>query len=289
MRESPPDRRPRKTAGRAPGIPPGRMPRPRRAVRRMSPAPGRLPSPPSPLQGGVPAPLRAASRAAPAGIPRAALSRGTPPVSGRPAARRPAFRRPPRGRRLSRRAPAPVPSFGGRASATRGRLLAEPGGNPDLAPRTRMCAWRPNGNEWNQCSPSDPYGQAPADPFLMPASSPRTLRTPPPPPFRPPAGSPSPGFRSQRLRSRPQTHVRQRKVPDILQPGTGIPMVRAELFPLGSRVCSALRLPRPPQGCPPLGAAPAAASQPPEPGGPRSVRAVLSRTSSPGGLIRGVT
>ena len=79
----------RKTAGRAPGLPAGRMPRPRRAVRRMSPAPGRLPSQPSPLQGGVPAPPRAASRAAPAGIPRAVRRPGVlravprrPPPSG---------------------------------------------------------------------------------------------------------------------------------------------------------------------------------------------------------------
>ena len=38
---------------------------------------------------------------------------------------------------------------------------------------------------------------------------------------------------AQRLRSRPQTDVRSREVPDALQPGTGIPMVRAEPFPPG--------------------------------------------------------
>ena len=51
--------------------------------------------------------------------------------------------------------------------------------------------------------------------------------------FRPPAGSPPSGPRPQRLRSRPQTDVRQRNVPEILHPGAGTPMVRAEPFPPG--------------------------------------------------------
>ena len=60
--------------------------------------------------------------------------------------------------------------------------------------------------------------------------SPPTLRTRPP---RPSAGGPPTGPRPQRLRSRRQTHVRRRQVPDILHRGAGIPMVRAEPFPPG--------------------------------------------------------
>ena len=85
----------------------------------------------------------------------------------------------------------------------------------------------------NRCSPSDPNGRAPAGPLPKAAALPECSAPGLPLAFRPPAASPPPGPRPQRLRSRPQTHVRQRKVPDILHPGAGIPMVRAEPFPPG--------------------------------------------------------
>ena len=61
-------------------------------------------------------------------------------------------------------------------------------------------------------------------------------------------------------------------------PGRRVP------FSMPIDICSALRLSRPLQGYSPLCADPAAASQPPEPRGPRFVRVVLSPTSSLGAL-----
>ena len=131
--------------------------------------------------------------AAPAEIPRAGLSHGTACGARCLSVLHPGTESLARSGRSS-------PAGRGRP---RRRRLAEPAGNPDPAPRMRMCACRPNGNELNPCSPSDPHGQAPADPFLQPASSPRTDR--PAHLQEPAASSPRRHGRRRFRRRRPRT------------------------------------------------------------------------------------